>query len=86
MLFHAIISDSVTFSGVFDKNEESENIEDIENEALKRSIYGPIQTGSKEKMLNGDIFIAKINLEGQEHRLFFEVKFQSRILLQKISL
>ena len=30
-------------------------------------------------MLNGDIFIAKINLEGQEHRLFFEVKFQSRI-------
>ena len=51
----------------------NDNIEDIETEALKRSLYGPIRTGSKEKMLNGDIFIAKINLDGQTHRLFFEV-------------
>ena len=61
---------TATFSGVFDKSE------DIEYEALKRAIIGPIQTGSKEKMLHGDIFIAKINLEGQQHRLFFEVKFR----------
>ena len=58
----------------------NENIEDIETEALKRSLYGPIRTGSKEKMLNGDIFIAKINLDGQQHRLFFEVEL--RILRQ----
>lgn len=56
----------VEFSGVFDKSE------DIEYEALKRSTIGPIKTGSKDKMLNGDVFIAKMNLDGQEHRLFFE--------------
>ena len=55
----------------------NENIEDIETEALKRSLYGPIRTGSKEKMLNGDIFIAKINLDGQPHRLFFEVELRT---------
>ena len=62
-----VILPNYNFSGVFDRSE------DIEFEALKRSTIGPLQTGSKDKMMNGDVFIAKINLEGQQHRLFFEV-------------